>query len=105
MRDLLGGRGSSVTIGRSGVVRPATGLRPTPSGVCRPGRGAARTPVGVRESHHRGWTPSGPRLRTLDAMPTGTATDEERQAIRRRARIDALIVVVVGFIEIFGTAM
>jgi signal transduction histidine kinase len=38
-------------------------------------------------------------------MRTPVATHEDRQAHRRRARIDALIVVVVGFVEIFGTAM
>jgi signal transduction histidine kinase len=38
-------------------------------------------------------------------MRTPRATDEERQILRRRARVDALIVVVVGFIEIAGTAM
>jgi signal transduction histidine kinase len=38
-------------------------------------------------------------------MRTPAATAEERLTVRRRARIDALIVVVVGFIEIVGTAM
>jgi signal transduction histidine kinase len=38
-------------------------------------------------------------------MRTTVVTDEERRAVRRRARVDALIVVVVGFIEIVGTAM
>jgi signal transduction histidine kinase len=38
-------------------------------------------------------------------MSTPVATDEEQQTVRRRALVDALIVVVVGFVEIGGTAM
>jgi signal transduction histidine kinase len=38
-------------------------------------------------------------------MRTPVATDEERQTDRRRVRIDVFIVVVVGFVEIVGTAI
>jgi signal transduction histidine kinase len=38
-------------------------------------------------------------------MRTLPTTEEDRKAVHRRAHVDALIVVVVGFIEIFGTAM
>src|SRR3954468_18098803 len=87
------------------VVRSPTGLRPTSHEVGSPTRCGARTPTGVGARHARSRTSSSGRLRTLVAMRTPIATDEERRTVRRRARVDALIVVVVGFIEIVGTAM